>query len=327
MDVTFVLEDGTESCIRVELSDKFQEIKERIKISRNIPVDRQTLLFNGQVLQNEALFIDSHISQLSRVQLLVRPKENEYDLPHWIRRASKLDTQEMQEMLSSIQEPQNMSSTMDASVVLTENPDEIEEFVSSMIDEPPEGPVPQFPPPNKVMFTVQSLDMKRKPLRMEMYVNDNVLRLKKVFIRTKRPRRLKVKDMVVVNKVGDELHDHMSMLECGMLNMSHVYVCRRSERGALVAVDLKHGKMLKVMVVPNGGIQKIPIEVNSLSCLGDLRFELEKFHKHVLPESFGYSFTIKNGLLATETYSFDTLGITEGDTVLINPKQLSFPSS
>ncbi|XP_047162565.1 uncharacterized protein LOC124832408 [Vigna umbellata] len=323
MDVTFVLEDKTEFCIRVESSNKFQEIKEKIKISRNIPVDRQTLLFNGQVFQNEALFIDTHISQLSRVPQLVQPNENEYDLPQWIRNVSKLDIQEMQEMLSSIPEAQNMSFTVDASVVLTENPDEIEEFVSSMMDTPPEEPVPQFPLPNTVMFMVKSLDVKRKPLPVEMYLKDTVLQLKEVFIRTKKPRRLKVKNMVVVNKVGDELHDHMSMLACGMLNVSHVYVCSRSERGALIAVDLKHGKMLKVMVVPKGRIQKIPIEVNSLNCLGDLRFELEKFHKHFLPESFGYFFTIKNGLLASETYSFDRLGIKEGDTVIINPKQLS----
>ncbi|KAK7357526.1 hypothetical protein VNO80_16815 [Phaseolus coccineus] len=320
MDVTFVLEDETAFCIRVELFDKFQEIKERIKKSRNIPVDRQTLLFNGQVLQNEAFVIDSDISQFSRVQLLVQPNENVYDLPQWIRNVSKLNIQEMQEMLSSIPEAQNMPFTMDPSMVLSENPDEIEEFISSMMDAPPEKPVVPY---NKVTFTVKSLDVWRKPLPMQMNLSDTVLQLKKMFIRKKRSRNLKTKDMVVVTKVGDELYDHMSMLACGMLNLSHVYLCKRSEEGALIGEDLKKGKMLKVMVVPKGGTEKIPIEVNSLTRLEDLRYELEKFHKHVLPQSVDYSFTVKDDL-PCEGYSFDKLGIKEGETVVIKPKNF-FP--
>ncbi|KAL9317383.1 hypothetical protein ACSQ67_013900 [Phaseolus vulgaris] len=328
MDVTFVLEDETAFCSRVELFDKFQEIKERIKKSRNIPVDRQTLLFNGEVLQNEALVIDSDISEFSRVQLLVQPNEKVYDLPQWIRNVSNLNIQEMQEMLSSIPGAQNTPFTMDPSMVLSENPDEIEESISSMMHAPAKEPVPQFLVPyNQVKFTVKSLDAKRKPLPMQMNLDDTVLLLKKMYFRKKRPRILKLKDMVVVTKVGYELYDRMSMLACGMLNLSHVYVCQRSEEGALIGGDLKKGKMLKVMVVPEGGTEKIPIEVNSLTLLEDLRYELEKFHKHVLPRSVHYTFTVKDDPVPCEVYSFDKLGIKEGETIVIKPIKLSLPFS
>jgi len=319
MDVTFVLEDETAFCIRVDVFENFQEIKERIKKSTNIPVDRQTLLFNGQVLQDEAFFIDSNISPFSLVEVLVQPNENDYDLPQWIRNASKLDVKEMQEMLSSISEPQTMSFTTDTTKVLTENPDGLQEFISSMMDAPPEEPVPQVPLPNKVMFTVKSLDLKRKPLLMRMSLNDTVLQLKEQFFRDKKPKTLQVMNMVVLTKQGDELHDHMSMLECGMLNMSHVYMCKRSEGGGLIGFDLKKGKMLKVMVVPKGGTEKIPIEVNSHCHFEDLRFELEKFHKHVVP-SVGYFFTF-NDIPAPERFSFIRLRIKEGDTLVINPHE------
>ncbi|CAJ1977267.1 unnamed protein product [Sphenostylis stenocarpa] len=303
-------------CMRVELSNTFQEIKEKIKTLTNIPVDRQTLLFNGQVLQNEALFIDT-ISEISPcLQLLVRPSINEYDLPQWITNVSKLDRDEMQEMLSSIPDAQNMSFPMDdpsnASVVLPENPAKIEEFISSMTHAPPEE---QFPLPNKVSFKVKSKDVRRVPLFMRMTLNDTVLQLKQAFIKAKKPRSLTVKDMMVITKFGDELHDHMSMLECGMLNMAYVYVYKRSDVAAMSVARLKSGKMLKVIVVPQWGAEKIHMEVNSRSSLEDLRFELEKCHQHVLPENLDYFFKSKNIILVSEMESFEMLGIKEGDTI------------
>lgn len=99
----------------------------------------------------------------------------------------------------------------------------------------------------------------------------------------------------------------------------------------VVAADPILGtKMLKVFVVAKGGTEKIPIEVNIYNRIENLRYELEKFHKHVVPENGRYFFVYQkngNGHVMTETYAFNWYRMEEGDIIEITPECVSGPKN
>ncbi|KAG4910349.1 hypothetical protein AAZX31_20G129000 [Glycine max] len=71
MDLSLVMENDKTLCMEVGFFDSFQEIKEKIEKFTGIPTYRQTLLFNGQVLRNEAIIFNTDISEASRVHFLL----------------------------------------------------------------------------------------------------------------------------------------------------------------------------------------------------------------------------------------------------------------
>ncbi|KAL2324351.1 hypothetical protein Fmac_023409 [Flemingia macrophylla] len=295
MEVTFELKNQQTFCIEVGFFDSFQEIKEKINKYKGIPVRSQTLLFNGQLLQDEAIIFDTHISEQSRVQLLV-------------------------EFTPSPPPPPS----------------------------PPPSPPPPPPPPPQprpwllppetsrpwqaqrdgVRFTVKMVDHRAKPFSVEMDLDDTVLQLKEKICEMKKFLKLKARDISVRVKWGQELQDHRSMRDCGMLCISHVYVHRTTPlalgSSSRFSASAFEPKMLKVIVALKGATDddhKIPIQVNSFSRVEDLRFELEKFYKHVLPQNRPYFFTYqKKGHVMTETHSFNWYQVQDGDTIEITPE-------
>ncbi|KAI4298641.1 hypothetical protein L6164_032175 [Bauhinia variegata] len=71
MDVFFDLQRGRSFCIEVGYFDTVLEIKEKIHKYQYIPVSKQTLIFNGQVLQDDADVDKCVILHNSRIQLVV----------------------------------------------------------------------------------------------------------------------------------------------------------------------------------------------------------------------------------------------------------------
>jgi len=53
MDVNFVVQRGTTFSIEVGFFDTILEIKEKVEKYQGIPVSNQTLIFNGQILQDD----------------------------------------------------------------------------------------------------------------------------------------------------------------------------------------------------------------------------------------------------------------------------------
>ncbi|XP_028070454.1 ubiquitin domain-containing protein 7SL RNA1-like [Camellia sinensis] len=74
MDVFFEPTKGRPFSIEVGYFDTVLEIKEKIQKDQGIPISKQTLIFNGQVLDEE---INVHFSQIldrSRIQLVITPE-------------------------------------------------------------------------------------------------------------------------------------------------------------------------------------------------------------------------------------------------------------
>ncbi|XP_020232642.1 uncharacterized protein LOC109812963 [Cajanus cajan] len=155
-----------------------------------------------------------------------------------------------------------------------------------------------------------------------MNLDDTILQLKDKISMMKTRQKLKLQEMSVRLKSGEELHDHCSLRDCGMLNISHVYVHKTLPQQPRLSSAAFGPKMLKLMVVLKGGTHKIPIEVNSLNRVEELKFELEKFHKHLLPENGRYFFTYqKKGYVMSDTHAFSWYMIEDGDTIQITPQQ------
>ncbi|EOY28608.1 hypothetical protein QUC31_013115 [Theobroma cacao] len=74
MDVTFECQRGRSFSIEVGFFDTVLEIKEKVQKYQGIPISRQTLVFNGQVLQDERDVEYCEILQNSSIQLLVAPE-------------------------------------------------------------------------------------------------------------------------------------------------------------------------------------------------------------------------------------------------------------
>lgn len=73
MDVIFEPQRGRPFSIEVGFFDTVLEIKEKIQKYQGIPTNKQTLVFNGQVLQDDHDVEHCEILQNSHIQLLVAP--------------------------------------------------------------------------------------------------------------------------------------------------------------------------------------------------------------------------------------------------------------
>ncbi|OAY25985.1 ubiquitin domain-containing protein 7SL RNA1 [Manihot esculenta] len=76
MDVFFETQRGTRFSIEVGFFDTVLEIKEKVEKYQGIPIHKQTLVFNGQVLQDDRDVEYCEILQNSRIQLLIASDNN-----------------------------------------------------------------------------------------------------------------------------------------------------------------------------------------------------------------------------------------------------------
>ncbi|KAF3451669.1 hypothetical protein FNV43_RR07765 [Rhamnella rubrinervis] len=79
MDVFFEPHRGEPFTIEVGFFDTVLEIKEKIEKYHDVPISKQTLVFNGQVLQDDYDVAYYEILQGSHVQLLVVPSETDHN--------------------------------------------------------------------------------------------------------------------------------------------------------------------------------------------------------------------------------------------------------
>ncbi|KAJ1386669.1 Ubiquitin-like domain superfamily [Sesbania bispinosa] len=73
MDVIFEVERGSTFSIEVGFFDTILEMKEKVQKYESIPISKQTLIFNGQVLPDDGDIWKCEIFQNSRIQLIVAP--------------------------------------------------------------------------------------------------------------------------------------------------------------------------------------------------------------------------------------------------------------
>ncbi|KAI3805230.1 hypothetical protein L1987_27416 [Smallanthus sonchifolius] len=161
----------------------------------------------------------------------------------------------------------------------------------------------------------------------EMDMNDPVLKIKE---KMNELEGIPLSRMVVCAN-GIELHDHKSLHECQLVDGSEVEITLKpptpptpppsliTHEPPLCGLNMGLlGKKMKVFVMSKCG-EKISLEVNSSSNVGELRKELEKVRNQGvgfrLPEE-GYFFIYKQNVME-EDHSFRWHRVGQGDTIEI----------
>ncbi|KAL5061668.1 hypothetical protein RYX36_023405 [Vicia faba] len=78
MDVTFEVHRGRKFSIEIGFFDTILEIKEKVLKYQGIPISKQTLIFNGQILQDDGDIWKCAIFQNSCIQLLVAGTDSDH---------------------------------------------------------------------------------------------------------------------------------------------------------------------------------------------------------------------------------------------------------
>lgn len=78
MDLIFEVQRGRAFSIEVGFFDTILEIKEKVQKYQGIPISKQTLLFNGQVLQDDGDIWKCEIFQNSHIHLVVAVAESDH---------------------------------------------------------------------------------------------------------------------------------------------------------------------------------------------------------------------------------------------------------
>ncbi|KAL5076222.1 hypothetical protein RYX36_015206 [Vicia faba] len=78
MDVIFEVQRGRQFSIEVGFFDTIFEIKEKVQKYQGIPISKQTLIFNGQILQDDGDIWKCAIFQNSRIQLMVAATDSDH---------------------------------------------------------------------------------------------------------------------------------------------------------------------------------------------------------------------------------------------------------
>ncbi|XP_027364742.1 UV excision repair protein RAD23 homolog B-like [Abrus precatorius] len=319
MDVTFVLEGEKTFSIEVGFYDSFQEVKEKVEKYKGIPVSKQALLFNGQLLQDHDQIIASDIHQDSPIQLLVAADSD--NLPPSPTVTPLTPTPPSSPMLPPplSPTPPPLSPLLSATSPIPLAPPS----PTSSTLRPPQSP--PKPPSTTVTFTVKNGEYSNaKPFCMEMDLIDTVQELKNRIARMRKCRKIKRSEMMLWSDSGEELLDHQLLRDCGISKFSTIYVRKKQlpEPEPTFPMLAAHvsgdgAKMLTVMVLPKNGTEKIPIQVNAIeNTVGDLRDVLERYYRNVVPPSGAYFFTYKNCVMS-ETHSFNWYRVSDGDTIQI----------
>ncbi|PIM99976.1 Ubiquitin-like protein [Handroanthus impetiginosus] len=256
MDLIFQPRSGSPFYVEVGYFDTILEIKEKIQKDKGIPIADQTLIFNGNILQDELNVHNSDILDRSRIDLLVPSEEKK----------------------------------------LREVADE--SLVSSKVKLLVKMPSP------KVGFAV------------EMDINDTIIKLKD---------KIHERDGIPVGRMailanGIELNDHKSLKDCELSGKSEVDVIVRSSPAPATSRpssgNVGGSRKLRIFVLTKcgTGTEKIPLEVNYLDNVVELRKKLQAMNVD-LPQE-GYFFIYKQ-IVMDDDRSFRWHQVCQGDTVEI----------
>ncbi|XP_059624627.1 ubiquitin-like protein-NEDD8-like protein RUB3 [Cornus florida] len=259
MDLFFEPTRGRSFTIEVGYFDTVSEIKEKIQRYHGIPIPKQTLIFNNQVLHDELNVHSSEILDRSKIQLMVAV------------------------------DPEKASVKVEESQPCNNK---------------------------KTIQLLLKMPTSKLGVALEMDVNDTVRRLKE---------RINETDGVPINRLvlhanGVELQDPRSLQESELSDHSEIEVGLRPSPTASSASGNSTGgsKKLKVMVLTKCGTKKIPVEVNAMDNVGELRKELQRLHHrfHFHLPMDGFFFIYKQNVM-DEDRSFRWHHVGQGDTIEI----------
>ncbi|XP_034698247.1 ubiquitin-NEDD8-like protein RUB2 [Vitis riparia] len=275
MDVIFEPQGGEPFSLELGFFDTVLEIKEKVQKYHGIPASRQTLFFNGHLLQDNRDIPSIQMFYNCRIQMIISP-----DPPS-----------EMPPPLINIED--------------SPPPNNLQEDPSPP---PPPPPLPPPPPSTKIQILLR-IPTSKIHLSIEMDLAHTVGRLKE---KIHEMEGIPVNRMVLYWR-GRELQDSRSLRDCELSDRSEIDVGIKP-----LPASGSGSKRLKLMVMSKCGTKKVPVEVNPLDNVGELRKELEKldqrFQFHLPPE--GYFFIYKQNVMDDDR-SFRWHHVGQGDTVEI----------
>ncbi|KAE8681938.1 Polyubiquitin 10 [Hibiscus syriacus] len=333
MDVIFETQSGKAFSIEVDFFDTVLEIKGKVQKYEGTPVDNQTLIFNGQVLQNERDVEYCEILQYSRIQLRVAP-------------ASDIKNKQQRRSSSPLKEVQ-----LNADTPLSESsfPFEIDDHDMALL-------ISTDAELRDIKVVLQSsgaeLHGDMSPGDCMLTENDNVdVNIKKDCLLTENENvdmnikkssetsihlEIDKSDNVLLQSSGAELQGDMSPGDCMLAEKNNVNVNvnvtikkpplpPRSRKVSPTAAALtgaamatRGSKKMKLWVLPMYGTKKIPVAMNANDNVGELRKELQKLQKklHFDLSEEGYFFIHKQNVMEDDR-SFKWHQVVEGDTIEI----------
>ncbi|KAI3462208.1 hypothetical protein Pfo_018871 [Paulownia fortunei] len=254
MDVIFQPSRGNPFYIEVGYFDTVLEIKEKIQKEKGIPISKQTLVFNGNILHDELNVHHSDILDRSRIHLLVASDTGN----HPTKTTDECSSSKIQLLLKMPASKLGIALEMDVNETIQSLKDKIHEMEGIPVG------------------------------RLAIHAN------------------------------GIELHDHKSMLDCELSDNSEINVGVRSSPATTSSRssmgNTSGSTKLRIVVLTKCGTEKIPVEVNSLDNVGELRKKLQKL-KLDLPQE-GYFFIYKQNVMDDDR-SFRWHHVGQGDTIEI----------
>lgn len=283
MDVIFETQRGRPFSIEVGFFDTVLEIKEKIQKYQGIAINTQTLVFNGQVLQDEKDVEFCEILQNSRLQLVVSSSSSSSE-PDKPQTQPQPQTQVNTEQSSSL-------TTSSKKIQLNVN------IPSSKSSVPIEMDVND--PVSRLKEKIQ--EMEPVPVnRLAVQSSGSELQ-----------DHRSLRDCELTDNTEIEVNIRPSPTGSGSGSGS-------VGTATATAANSTNFKRLKLMVLPKCGTKKIPVEVNASDNVGELRKELQKLHQRLqfhLPQE-GYFFIYKQNVMDDDR-SFRWHQVSHGDTIEI----------
>ncbi|OVA11141.1 Ubiquitin domain [Macleaya cordata] len=294
MDVIFETTKGRHFTIEVGYFDTVLEMKEKIQKYEGIPISRQTLVFNGQIMLDDRDTEFYTVLHRSRIQLHIQPPPPPTPQDH--QSASVAVASAATKALVKIEESSSSSSSSTSKIQL----------LIKM-------------PQSKKQFSVGSMEL-----------SDSVGRLKERIHEVE--QGIPISRFAIIFSGNELVDNNRTLNDCGIVDLSELNVMIKPPNFPPPVTTTSSGgggstgsgavgspnKRLKLMVLPKCGTQKIQVEVNPLDNVGELKKELQKLNQRVqfhLP-SDGYFFIYKQSVM-DEDRSFRSQDVRQGDTIEI----------
>ncbi|KAL2323081.1 hypothetical protein Fmac_027460 [Flemingia macrophylla] len=259
--------------------DTVLEIKEKVNKYQNIPVSNQTLILNGQVLQDIDDPWKVEILHNSRIQLEVNNDDDNNNNKETSHNNKKNNNNNNKEVLHNNNNKKNNHNNNNAA--------------------------------NKNIIHLNvKVASKTQVVPLEVDANDTVWRVKERIQEMENVSVSSANRVVLhASTTGVELQEHQLLRECDVTEIDVSYRASAAASGK---------NRLKLMVLPKSGTKKVPVEVNACDNVGELRKELQKLQQRLqfhLPQD-GYFFIYKQNVMDDDR-SFRWHHVAQGDTIEI----------
>ncbi|KAK8524354.1 hypothetical protein V6N13_015382 [Hibiscus sabdariffa] len=313
MDVIFETQIGKAFCIEVGFFDTVLEIKEKVQKYQGIPVAKQTLVFKGQVLQDERDVQHCQLLQNSHVHLIVA-SDSDYN---YTQKPQVNGQPQQQAPLPSKETQLNVNApSFTTPVPLQMDANDQVLLLKDKVQD-------QTEPVDPVNWLVVHSDERQ-------LTEDEIVEILNIITPPTSPEKgaagnimpppggsdmlkLTWKDSADVNTMAaaPRTTGGSDMLKLTWKDSADVNTMAPAPKTT-------SSEKLKVLVLPRHGTKKIPVEMNATDNVGELRKELEKLQKRILlplpPE--GYFFIHKQSVMEDDR-SFKWHHVRQGDTIEI----------